>query len=127
MKVTSKTRVMRQGATTMDTDSDKAWAAMSKFAVYLFLVAPVLALLGAWALRDLWLWFVVPLGVPALGLAQAAGIRLLASYLAFQYPLRRKDGEGGEDPSPSIAHICLTGVLVTLVAWGFGWAIHQLG
>ncbi len=38
-----------------------------------------------WALMVLWGWYLVPLGVPDIGMLSAFGIALVASLLAHQY------------------------------------------
>ena len=57
----------------------------SKTTVSESLLAILLALasvpLNGWVLSILWLWFVVPLGVPAIGIAQAVGLATLIGML----------------------------------------------
>lgn len=56
------------------------------------LTAPIGWLLRAHALATLWLWFMVPLGLPAVGLAHAYGIAALANLATCYVPtLKDKD------------------------------------
>lgn len=48
----------------------------SNFGMLLWLV-PIELLLGAIAVTVVWSWFIVPLGVPSIGIAHAIGLRLV--------------------------------------------------
>lgn len=54
--------------------------------ILIFIVAlavlPAYFILGGYAVSMLWLWFAVPLGLPAIGIAQAIGINILVASLA---------------------------------------------
>lgn len=41
--------------------------------------------LGAFVLVQLWAWFMLPLGVPAIGVAHAYGIGVIATFLTYVY------------------------------------------
>lgn len=60
--------------------------------LYLCAAAP-LAVWEAFALTQLWFWFLVPLGVPAITLAQGVGISLIAAILTHQIPRGEADDE----------------------------------
>lgn len=47
---------------------------------------------GGLVLTKLWVWFVVPLGPPPIGVAHALGIAVLVGLLTHQ--IRREDWEG---------------------------------
>lgn len=75
----------------------------------LYVVA--LIVLRAWCITKMWLWFVVPLGVPAIGIAGAIGLVMTVSVaLAL-------------DRLPSNKTV-FQGVVGTLVATGFAWCVH---
>lgn len=44
------------------------------------------AVLGAFFFRDMWAWFVVPLGAPSIGLPHAYGLSLFVRTLAVHAP-----------------------------------------
>lgn len=48
-------------------------------------------LLRAWAVSKMWLWFVVPLGLPPIGYAHALGISLFVGWLTYQTPSTDQD------------------------------------
>lgn len=59
-----------------DTTPDAIFGLLS-----LFLLVPLAAWEG-WVLKTLWTWFVVPLGVPSLGLWHAVALAMMVSWLA---------------------------------------------
>jgi hypothetical protein len=66
----------------------------------------------AWCITKLWLWFVVPLGVPALGILAAIGLTMTLSVLLG---LHRLKGE---------SETVLKAIAGYLMATGFAWCIH---
>ncbi len=68
----------------------------------------------ALVIKVLWGWFVIPLGVPAIGLAQAGGLSVLVTLAAVrsvQSPRAKED-------------IVAEMFLMPLVALAFGWVFH---
>ena len=55
-------------------------------------LAPLAVLLKSWVLTIMWGWFVVPLGLPQIGMAHAWGIVMVAAMLA-----RSPDTETDDD------------------------------
>lgn len=74
------------------------------------------AVLEAYALRDLWVWFVVPLGVPTLTVPHALGFGLVFSLLAMQ-PGR----------TAAVGYWRMLGNLLSGIAilWTMGWVTHR--
>lgn len=56
---------------------------------------PVAFFLNLYAMTHLWLWFIVPLGVPAIGMAHAWGILILKEFLRFKFK-KVEDSPKGE-------------------------------
>ena len=77
--------------------------------------------IGAWAFSTLFGWFLVPLGLPPVGMAHAYGLMLVASFLK----MRPKDIDiDGENKSKTTAETVTRIALYTifyLVAVGMGW------
>jgi hypothetical protein len=71
-------------------------------------------ILNAWALSVLWGWFVVPLGVNALGIAHAFGVSLVASLLVRPH---RDKTTNKEEYAAEIVKV----ILVPLMALLFGY------
>jgi len=90
-------------------------------AILLILGAVVgLALLGIWwgyAIHVLWAWFVVPIGLPAISIAQAYGLSVLFGLFMNTRGL----DVGKEKTSDEWAVSVTIGVLMPAVALLFGW------
>lgn len=82
-------------------------------AVLLFVVA-ILSL--SFALSGLWALFVVPLGLPAIGMAHAYGLSLLISMFRLN---PKKDGEHGLTYQGFVEKIILI-CIISFIALGFG-------
>lgn len=66
----------------------------------------------------LWMWFVVPLGVPAIGFLNALGLGLIVSFLTYHYYDFKKNDEAGiYEP---LCYLFVRPGLTLLV----GWTIH---
>lgn len=73
--------------------------------------------LNGLALSVLWGWFICPLGVPRLGIAQALGVSTLISLF-----MRGKADEDDDKKSPALK--VAVAVLLPLFALAIGWAEH---
>lgn len=99
---------------------------MDKFDKYLYGTMAVLGtmvvltLLRALVLRDLWTWFVVPLGVPGIGLAHAVGISTIVAYLTYQRQPQDPD-ERRRGAFYVFLMATMAGVVMPLFSWGVGW------
>lgn len=49
------------------------------------------AIYYAWAFSYLWLWFLVPLGLPAIGVAHAFGLGILKGFMFARLQTQKKD------------------------------------
>lgn len=78
-------------------------------------------LLNGWAILKLWTRFVVPLGVPAIGLAWAIGLAVLMSLFGPNPPVAKKSDKGDEKVSSALMILFLRPLLAVLV----GWICHQ--
>jgi type IV secretory pathway TrbL component len=75
----------------MNTETDKKELAVASIVAIILL--PFLFCLNAYTLAYLWLWFVVPLGVPAIGMAHALGILCLKGFLTSHLATFKHDEE----------------------------------
>lgn len=81
------------------------------------------AVLRGWVLSWLWLWFIVPLGAPDIGVAWAVGISVLMSMLA-QSP--KVDSDKGEDAGEKFAKAIALMLVSPLIALLVGWIAHSV-
>ena len=84
--------------------------------IFGFLLIGVLAVWRAFALTYLWQWFIVPLGVPAIGLWHAAGISIIVAYLTYE--------NAAKDKEDGVSTALAMGFLMPAFALFFGWLYH---
>lgn len=87
-------------------------------AIFTLLMQIPMVMLRGFVLSKLWLWFLVPLGVPAIGVALAIGIIVLVNLLTSD-PNAAKDDDDKE-PGAQIVGRMVTSVMMSLMAWGIG-------
>jgi hypothetical protein len=75
-------------------------------------------LVHGFVLKLMWAWFLVPLGLPALGLAHACGLGLLARYLTWQ-----RIPKSEEDEDANARRLALNFIYPCIIL-GFGSIIH---
>lgn len=77
--------------------------------------------LHAFVLTHLWRWFVAPLGLPSIGMAQAYGLSLLIGWLTFHMVTAPPKTTGEQ----KIEAALFRGALLLMV-WGSGYVAHEL-
>lgn len=101
-------------------DKEKLMEIFGKIAAYIVMVT-VIIFVGAWAFQTLFAWFLVPLGLPAIGMAHAYGLMLVASFLK----MKPKDLDLDENKKTKTTAETITNfyvyILFYLVAVGMGW------
>lgn len=71
----------------------------------------LLAIQQAWAISVLWGWFIVPLGLPAIGIAAAVGVSVTVSAL------RGRRGRSSDDGKWALAKAALQPWFCLAVGW----------
>ena len=75
-------------------------------------------LFSGWVVMLLWGWFIVPLGMPEVGLALALGISVLVSAITpVNYHLMEKEGR-------SSFYKIVFNLIMNAVLLGFGFIVH---
>jgi hypothetical protein len=87
--------------------------------IALFLL-PIVIVIRGWVFLKLWIWFVVPLGIPTISLAHACGIGLIAAYLCKQY-----SADSVEKTDAERKRAAAVGFAVPLVTLAIGWVIQR--
>lgn len=77
----------------------------------------VTGILRGFVVKALWGWFIVPLGVPGVGIAHALGIGFLVSYMTKQMT---------ETEERDFAKAMTFEVVWALLTLAFGFAAHLL-
>lgn len=101
-------------------------------AVFLILMTPfaliglVGSVLNGIVLSILWGWFIVPtFGIPQLGIPQAIGICLIASYLTHQFTYQKEDDdEPLERLYKMFKHQLNFLIIKPTATLAFGWLFH---
>ena len=91
------------------------WGALVGLSIILVVLT---TLLGGVVLKDLWSWFIVPLGVPQLSVIHAIGVSLVVRLMTYNIP------KGDEETSDIIARI-IGSILYILAVWGIGAIVHH--
>lgn len=90
----------------------------------MLLAMPFGILAWAYVKAQLWSWFLVPLGVPPIGVAHAYGLTTL--YWAFAS--RPLDFKPDKDPKRALTYLLSFYLLGPLLSYGFGYVIiHWIG
>ncbi len=87
------------------------------YALATAIVVPVLALVaiyGGFVLYVLWGWFIVPLGVPQIGIAWAIGISTVFHLIAPSQPLPKTDDE---HVWQNVAYVLLKPFIALAIGW----------
>lgn len=61
------------------------------YSVVILVALVPLLMFGGYTLQQLWLWFVTPLGVPAMGLVQAMGLRVFLNFVVADHTATAED------------------------------------
>src|SRR5208337_3762677 len=75
------------------------------------LYVALLIVVRGWCIAKLWLWFVVPLGIPAIGILGAIGLTATVTIALGLNTIERKG-------------TVLSTLFSILLATGFGWIVH---
>ena len=76
--------------------------------------------LNGFVIQVMWGWFLIPLGLPVLGLANAMGLGLLIRYLTWQ-KIPSKEKTSNKELMDNI----LTAVFYPLLVLGLGFVVHS--
>jgi len=82
-----------------------------------------LGVLRGWVLSYLWLWFLVPVGVPAIGVAHAMGMSLLISLFTSHAASRDAEMKEGWDAFRYLTTKLLGYAATALTFLGFGYIL----
>ena len=85
------------------------------FIIGIFLMALLIIPVGlyrGWVLSLLWVWFIVPLGAPEIGVIHAWGLAMAIQFMTQTW-VHREDKE----PMKSIANLILSPLVILLVGY----------
>ncbi len=85
----------------------------------ILLLFPAIIAINGFVLQSLWGWFLVPLGVPYIGVAKAIGLSVLAHMFVWQ---AEQPDSNGEKP---LWEQFLKILMRPAFTFAFGWIVHQ--
>src|SRR5688572_9922626 len=95
-------------------------AALAIFSVWIIMLP--LGVLRAFILRDLWSWFLVPLGLPEISVLHAFGLGLFATLFVDQMLAVLIIGEDNK----AAVRLFLQGIAGWLATWGLGAVVAYM-
>ena len=95
------------------------------YAVLSFAIAVPSIMWRGFVLAKLWAWFVVPLGLPVIGMWHAAGLAGLTAYVADSAALHNRQDDG-KTPRERFLYAAGFAAVAPLLVWGAGALIHAM-
>lgn len=86
-------------------------------ALLLFLFSIPAIIFEGFVLSQLWQWFITPLGVVSIGIAQGIGIALLVGLLTSKV-------NAATNPEMTGWMLAISQIVAFLFVWGFGAIVH---
>lgn len=83
---------------------------------------PVLVFYRAYVFSYLWLWFVVPFGAPAIGIAMAIGLLVLKGFLTYEIKPTNK-AESSDKELSEVFQPLLQSYLAPTFIFGIGYFV----
>ena len=87
----------------------------------LFLTLPLMILVRAFVLAQMWEWFIVPFGVMAITYGHAVGLSILINLFHPSKTPSKSDEESDESVKKAVARFIFTGLVMPFIALGAGW------
>lgn len=76
--------------------------------------------LGGVVLRDMWMWFIAPLGPPAIGIAHAIGVMTVFGFLTA----RNTNDINRKKTRYELLVRAIAGIIAALLFWGIAAIVH---
>ena len=110
-----------KGTKVYDDGGEKASPSTLSDLASVVVTLPIYVLVIGWSISTTWLWFVVPLGLPAIGVFHAAGLRYIALLFTRGIP-----GDSEDETFVEALSRCAWCCACWAVAVGMLWVIHEL-
>ncbi len=78
-------------------------------------------IVNGYVLSILWVWFIVPLGLPVISVAHSIGIAMVTNWLTYQYQTNKKE----EDNSKALTELAILFIVRPLAVLGIGYIVKQ--
>ncbi len=77
-------------------------------------------IVNGYILSILWVWFLVPLGLPAISVAHSIGVAMVASWLTYQHQSTTQ-----EDKDKALQNLAVVFIVRPLATLGIGYLVKQ--
>lgn len=77
-------------------------------------------IINGYVLSILWVWFLVPLGLPAISIAHSIGIAMVSSWLTYQHQTSKQEGK-----EKALENLAIIFVVRPLAVLGVGYLVKQ--
>lgn len=92
--------------------------------VLMLILTPVFLVIDGWILRELWTWYMMPLGIPGITLVHSIGLGIVFRMLT----VRISDSRDKPEPGKLLKYYteqCYKRLLVLTLFIFLGWVVHQ--
>lgn len=86
-----------------------------------FGVLALSVIVNGYVLSILWVWFVVPLGLPVISVAHSIGLAMVTGWLTYQYQTNKKE----EDNIKALTEFAILFIVRPLAVLGVGYIVKQ--
>lgn len=86
----------------------------------IFAVLAAGVIVNGYVLSILWVWFVVPLGLPVISVAHCIGIAMVSSWLTYQHQTTKE-----EDKEKALENLLIVFIIRPLAVLGIGYIVKQ--
>jgi hypothetical protein len=105
----------------MTEEEEKSVSSIAVF--FALIIVPFSVFLNAYTLSYLWLWFIVPLGVPVIGMVHALGLIALKGFLTFNFVAPKT--ENGKSLADKVVSNTVKSIAVPLTTLALGFIYHS--
>lgn len=107
---------------------DSALGKLFTILLFIVLAVPLGSIYNGNILQDLWLWFIVPLGVPPVGLAHAMGLSSFASFFTVGLSVAltgKAEKDSKLEESTKMWAVWGVSMFVFSCVWGWAAIVHS--
>lgn len=85
-----------------------------------FGVLALSVIINGYVLSILWVWFIVPLGLPVISVAHSIGLAMVTGWLTYQYTNKKE-----EDIIKTLTEFAILFIVRPLAVLGVGYIVKQ--
>ena len=94
--------------------------------ILLFLLLDIpLVIFRGFVLSQLWLWFLVPVGVSPISVVNAIGISIVIGFFTYGFAKDPDLTDKTKEWWERAIFVMLYSTFATCLSWGIGWVVHN--